>query len=171
MCTFICTVCQNKIKEHGSFVECKCYSGKQAMVEDTTKLYDKSFLCKNFIHIRVHDKETCKHKKQFSHYFDALECAAKLALKRNQILKPYQCRVCKKYHLTSSFIGYYDPVSEYQKRLKNHKLYDQYVWVGEFGYPIVCKTILRRFESDPTLQQGEVDPSVVRGLVLKTSKG
>lgn len=124
MCVFICTVCQNKIKEYGSFVECKCFSEKQPMIEDTTKLYDKSFLCKNFIHIRFNDKKTCKNKKQFSYYFDALKQASKVALKDDKILKPYKCRECKKYHLTSSFIGYYDPISEYKNRLKNNKLYN-----------------------------------------------
>lgn len=42
MPTFICTVCQNRIKERGSNVDCGYYNDTRPMIEDTTKLYDKS---------------------------------------------------------------------------------------------------------------------------------
>lgn len=40
MSTFICTVCQNRIKERGSKVDCGYYNDTRPMIEDTTKLYD-----------------------------------------------------------------------------------------------------------------------------------
>lgn len=52
MSTFICTVCQNRIKEHCSNVDCGYYNDTRPMIEDTTKLYDKSFLCSHFVHVR-----------------------------------------------------------------------------------------------------------------------
>lgn len=52
MSTFICTVCQNRVKEYGSKVNCGYYNDIRPMIENTTKLYDKSFLCPHFIHVR-----------------------------------------------------------------------------------------------------------------------
>ena len=124
MCTFICTVCQNRIKEHGSKVDCKCFSNDIPMIEDTTKLYDKSFLCESFIHVRDKDKEICANKTTYKYYFDALKSAAKIAMNKGKVVRPYHCNICKKYHLTSEVSQRYDPVSEYISRIKRDKLYD-----------------------------------------------
>ena len=124
MHTFICTVCQNRIKEHGSSVVCKCFDSEVPMIEDTTKLYDKSFLCKHFNHVRNKEKKTCADKTLYTYYFDALKFAAKQAMIKGKILRPYHCSVCGKYHLTSKVSEHYDPVSEYQKRLKKNQIYD-----------------------------------------------
>lgn len=122
--TFICTVCQNRIKEHGSNVTCKCFDFDVPMIEDTTKLYDKSFLCEHFNHVRNKEKKTCVNKTDYKYCFDALKVAAKLAMNQGKIMRPYQCNVCKKYHLTSKVSKYYDPVSEYKKRVKENQLYN-----------------------------------------------
>lgn len=122
--TFICTVCQNRIKEHGSNVTCKCFDSDVPMIEDTTKFYDKSFLCKYFNHVRNRNKKACINKTNYKYYFDALKVAAKFAMNQGKIMRPYCCDVCKKYHLTSKVSKYYDPVSEYQKRVKENQLYD-----------------------------------------------
>lgn len=63
MSTFICTVCQNRIKEHGSKVDRGYYNDTRPMIEDTTKLYDKSFLCPHFVHVRYHNIDVCKSKR------------------------------------------------------------------------------------------------------------
>ena len=100
MSTFICTVCQNRIKERGSNVDCGYYNDTRPMIEDTTKLYDKSFLCPHFIHVRYKNMNTCKLKKKYSCRYDAL-CAAKtLFVNSSKILRSYKCSVCKSWHLT-----------------------------------------------------------------------
>lgn len=72
MPTFICTVCQNRIKERGSKVDCGYYNDTRSMIEDTTKLYDKSFLCPHFIHVRYKNMDTCKSKKSI--HVDMMRC-------------------------------------------------------------------------------------------------
>lgn len=122
--TFICTVCENRIKEHASYVTCKCFSKDVPMIEDTTKLYDKSFLCKYFDHIRNRDKKICSNKQAYKYYFDAIKAAAKLAMNKGKVMRPYRCDICNKYHLTSEVSKYYDPVSEYKQRVRKNKIYD-----------------------------------------------
>lgn len=124
MSTFICTVCQNRIKERGSKVDCGYYNDTRPMIEDTTKLYDKSFLCPHFVHVRYRNICTCKSKKKYSCKYDAL-CAAKtLFINSSKILRPYKCSVCKSWHLTHECSDGYNPVEEYNKARKTNRLYD-----------------------------------------------
>lgn len=124
MPTFICTVCQNRIKEHGSKVDCGYYNDTRPMIEDTTKLYDKSFLCSRFVHVRYKNIDTCKSKKKYCCRYDAL-CAAKtIFINSSKVLRPYKCKVCKSWHLTHECQDEYNPKQEYDKARKAHRLYD-----------------------------------------------
>lgn len=124
MPTFICTVCQNRIKEHGSNVDCGYYNDTRPMIEDTTKLYDKSFLCSRFVHVRYKNIDTCKSKRKYSCRYDAL-CAAKTIFVNNsKVLRPYKCKICKSWHLTHECQDGYNPKQEYDKARKAHRLYD-----------------------------------------------
>ncbi len=124
MPTFICTVCQNRIKEHGSKVDCGYYNDTRPMIEDTTKLYDKSFLCPHFVHVRYHNIDVCKSKKKYSSKYDAL-CAAKTVfINHSKVLRPYKCKMCKFWHLTHQCNSNYNPEEEYNKARKSNRLYD-----------------------------------------------
>lgn len=124
MPTFICTVCQNRIKEHGSNVDCGYYNDTRQMIEDTTKLYDKRFLCPHFVHVRYHKMSVCKSKKKYSSKYDAL-CAAKTVFINNsKVLRPYKCKICKFWHLTHQCNSNYNPEKEYNKARKANRLYD-----------------------------------------------
>lgn len=124
MPTFICTVCQNRIKEHGSSVLCGYDNITHDMIEDTTKLYDKSFLCPNFIHVRGKNIDTCKSKKVYSCRYDALCAARKIFNSSGNILMPYKCKICKRWHLTHNCSDGYNPQDEYAKARNEHRLYD-----------------------------------------------
>lgn len=125
MTTFICTVCQNRIKEYGTNVECGYYNCICPMVEDTTKLYDKSFLCKYFIHVRNKNKQTCKAKHRYKYKYDALKVAKDKYLEnKSKRLRPYKCDQCGKWHLSSMVSPEYNPKEEYERAKANNKLYD-----------------------------------------------
>lgn len=124
MPTFICTVYQNRIKEHGSNVDCGYYNDTRQMIEDTTKLYDKSFLCPHFCHVRYHNIGVCKSKKKYDNRYDAL-CAAKMIfVNSSKTLRPYKCKMCKFWHLTHQCNSNYNPEKEYDKARKANRLYD-----------------------------------------------
>lgn len=94
------------------------------MIEDTTKLYDKSFLCPHFIHVRYHNIDVCKSKKKYSSKYDAL-CAAKTVfINKSKVLRPYKCKMCKFWHLTHQCNSNYNPEEEYNKARKSNRLYD-----------------------------------------------
>lgn len=128
MCTFCCTTCQKKIKEHGSLVDCEVFGLDYPMIENTTKLYDKSFLCSGYVHKEKISKQaiqTCKSKMVFRYKYDALRNAWKIHKKENKILRPYKCEVCGKWHLTT-FRGVleYNPTEEFLKAKNAQKFYD-----------------------------------------------
>lgn len=123
MTTFICTVCQNRIIEHGSNVECVCYNDTRSMIEDTTKLYDKSFLCPHFIHVNKRNEQVCKSKHVFKYKYDALKCAYDVFNKNGTMLMPYKCRVCHSYHLTHNCSNDYNPAEEFNKFKNTGNLY------------------------------------------------
>ena len=94
------------------------------MIEDTTKLYDKSFLCPHFCHVRYHNIDVCKSKKKYSSKYDAL-CAAKTVfINKSKVLRPYKCKMCKFWHLTHQCNSNYNPEEEYNKARKSNRLYD-----------------------------------------------
>lgn len=123
MTTFICTVCQNRIMERGDNVECGYYNDTRSMIEDTTKLYDKSFLCPHFIHVNKRNEQVCKSKTIFKYRYDALKCASDVFKKDGTMLMPYKCRVCHNYHLTHNCSNDYNPVEEFNKFKNTGNLY------------------------------------------------
>lgn len=105
MCVFVCTVCQNKISESCSTCNCKIL-GIVEMIEDTTKLYDKSFLCEHFNHVRNKNKENCKKKKRYGSLEKAQQAKNALAKYQQKYMRIYKCDICRQYHLTTVKQGY-----------------------------------------------------------------
>lgn len=125
---FVCTTCQNRIKEHGSLVDCFAFGNDIQMLKDTTKLYDKSFICENYKRVdkvSYKQKESCQKKKVYKYKYDALLSAKKIFESNSKLLRPYRCDNCGKWHL-STFRGTkdYNPIEEFNKYDNERKYYD-----------------------------------------------
>lgn len=94
------------------------------MIEDTTKLYDKSFLCPHFIHVRERNKKVCREKTSYTYRYEALKFAAKRFIKNGNVLRPYKCKICHRWHLTSECSDGYDPQEAYLSARKKQRIYD-----------------------------------------------
>lgn len=109
-------------------MDCYYFGLDIPMIEDTTKLYDKSFLCPKYNRIKKHTEhqiKTCKSKKVFKYRYDALKFAKERYEKTGQIQRPYQCSVCHKWHNTT-WLGksIYNPIQAFQEMEEQHKYYD-----------------------------------------------
>lgn len=126
---YICYSCKNKTNHpvHGApYGKCLCktYDKFVELIEDTTKLYDKTGLCPCFSPRDNRDKIKCGNKVVYSYRYDAVAEAYRIFNKTHRVLMPYKCRICGKWHLTHKVVKGYSPVEEYNYRRKKLKLYD-----------------------------------------------